>query len=43
MAIKFITGERSLNEFDAYVQELEAMDLDGLLKIKQEQWDRTFK
>lgn len=43
MAIKFITGERSLDEFDDYVAELEAMGVADLLKIKQDQWDRTFE
>lgn len=37
---KFITGERSLSEWDAYVSELSKMDVDGYIKIYQDAYDR---
>lgn len=38
--VNFITGERDLAEFDAYVQELNRMDLEGCLEIYQAAFDR---
>lgn len=40
---KFILGQRPISEFDAFVTEINGMGLAEVLKIKQEQWDRTFK
>ncbi len=39
---KFIRGERSLDEFDTFVAEIEGLGLEQVLTIKQAQWDRTF-
>lgn len=35
---KFITGQRSLDEFDAYCQELAGMGMNDYLKIYQDYW-----
>lgn len=40
MRIKFIMGETSLDEFDAYVQQIEAMGLEDVLAIQQAALDR---
>lgn len=39
---KFVTGERALSEFDAFVAELESMNLADVLAIKQEALDRYY-
>ena len=38
--LSFVTGDRSLDEFDQYVSELKAMNLDEAIKIKQEAYNR---
>lgn len=38
--VKFITGERSLNERDAYVEELNRMPVEDYIRINQEAYDR---
>lgn len=37
---KFVRGERNLDEFDAFVSELEAMNVDRLVEIWQAAYDR---
>lgn len=37
---KFITGGKPLDEFDEFVQQLEAMGIEDVVKIKQQQYDR---
>ncbi|WP_208560337.1 extracellular solute-binding protein [Marinilactibacillus kalidii] len=39
-SLKFVTGERSLDEFDAFVQELNDQGLDRLVEINQAAYDR---
>jgi putative aldouronate transport system substrate-binding protein len=39
MQIKFIIGKESLADFDKYVQKVQKMGLDEVLKIKQSQYD----
>ncbi len=39
MEAKFITGAENLENFDAYVEQLEKMGLDEYLKIQQEAYD----
>ncbi len=43
MVDKFIMGARPIEEFDAFVAEMEGMGLGTVLEIKQAQWDRTMK
>ena len=43
MCMKFITGDASLDEFDAYVAELKSMGLDEALKIQQAAYERWKK
>ncbi|MEG0834661.1 MAG: extracellular solute-binding protein [Christensenellaceae bacterium] len=38
--VKFITGERSLAEWDAYVAELNKMQIDDYIKINQDAYER---
>jgi len=38
--VNFVTGERDLAEFDAYVEELSRLDLEGCLEIYQAAFDR---
>ena len=38
--MKFMTGEKSLDEFDAYVKELKEIGLDEVLKIQQSAYDK---
>ena len=40
MALKFLTGEESLDNFDAFLAKLNSMDLDRYLEIKQESYKR---
>ena len=40
MCMKYITGDESLDNFDAYVAELKSMKLDEALKIQQDAYDR---
>lgn len=37
---KFITGDKPISEFDSFVEQLYAMDLDTCIKIKQDSLDR---
>lgn len=39
-ATKFINGTRKLDEFDAYLSELETLHLEDVLKVKQAQYQR---
>lgn len=39
-AIAFMTGEKSLDEFDAYVQELNKLGLQDIISIQQAAYDR---
>lgn len=39
-SVKFITGERSLDEFDQFVKDLQVMDIDEYLKVQQASFDR---
>lgn len=39
-SVKFITGERSLDEFDNFVEELKKMDIEEYLKVYQASFDR---
>lgn len=39
-SVKFITGERSLDEFDSFVAELQGMNLEEYLNIQQTSFDR---
>ena len=41
--IKFITGERSLDEFDAYIQQLKDFGVEDALKFRQEAYKRYEK
>lgn len=43
MVDKFIMGARPLEEFDAFVAEIEGMGLQQILEIKQSQWDSIMK
>lgn len=43
MAVAFVTGTTPLSEYDAYVDALNKMNLQDLLKVKQAQWDRYAK
>ncbi|MGN1163335.1 MAG: extracellular solute-binding protein, partial [Candidatus Ornithospirochaeta sp.] len=43
MAVAFVTGTTPLSEYDAYVDALNRMNLQDLLKVKQAQWDRYAK
>lgn len=38
--VKFITGDRSLDEFDAFTAELEQMGIQECIDIKQAAYDR---
>ena len=38
---KFITGEKSLDEYDEFVANIEAMNIEGYLAIYQEAYDRA--
>ena len=38
--IKFITGERSLDEFDAYVQQLKDFGIEDALKFRNDAYKR---
>ena len=38
--LRFIFGQRSLDEFDTYVEELKGMGLDRVIEIKQSAYDR---
>ncbi len=40
---KFIVGDRSLNDWDAYVKEFDKLNVKELLKIVQAAYDRTVK
>ena len=40
MGLKFMTGDESLDNFDAFVAELKEMGLDEVLEIKQAAYDR---
>ncbi len=40
VALKFLTGEESLDNFDAFLAKLNSMDLDRYLEIKQESYKR---
>lgn len=42
-AAKFITGTKSLDEFESYVAGLEALQLNEVLTVKQAQYSRYFK
>lgn len=39
---KFVTGERSMDEFDSFMAELESMDLESLIALKQTALDRYY-
>ena len=39
-SIKFITGDRSLDEWDAYVKEIESMGVQDALKIYNDAYAR---
>lgn len=36
----FVTGDKSLDEFDAFVEEIQGMNIDGYLEIQQAAYDR---
>lgn len=40
MAVKYITGEESLDNFDDFLEQLDAMGLQRVLEIYQEAYDR---
>ena len=40
MMFKFITGERSLDEFDAFVEELKGMGSERISELQQAAYDR---
>lgn len=40
MIQKFIMGTESLDKYDAFLNQLDAMGLDEVLEIKQAQYDR---
>ena len=40
MCMKYITGDESLDNFDAFVAELKSMKLDEALKLQQDAYDR---
>lgn len=40
MALKFMTGDESLDNFDSFVEELNSMGLQDCLKIKQQAYER---
>lgn len=42
-ATQFITGTKSLDEFDSYIAGLDALKLGDTLAVKQQQYDRYFK
>ena len=37
---KFITGDKSLDEYDSFVEQIESMNIQGYLDIYQEAYDR---
>ena len=37
---KFISGEKSLDDFDAFVKTVEDMGVDEIIQIKQDSYDR---
>ena len=39
-SLRFVTGDRSLDEYDAFIEDLRAMGLDRLTEIKQAAYDR---
>lgn len=39
-ALRFVTGERSLDEYDAFVEEMVGMGLDRMTELKQAAYDR---
>jgi len=41
MSVAFITGNRSLDEWDAFLAELEAMGLENYIKVVQSAYDRS--
>ena len=43
MLVKFITGKESLDQFDAYLSELEARGMSRLTEIMQNAYDRFEK
>lgn len=40
MAVAFISGNTSMDDFDSYLSTLKTMHVDDIIKIKQEQYDR---
>jgi putative aldouronate transport system substrate-binding protein len=40
MAVKFINGEEPIDNFDAYVQQVNGMGLDTVLQVRQAAYDR---
>ena len=40
MALKFVTGDESLDNFDAFVESMNQKGLQDLLQIEQEAYDR---
>ena len=39
-SLRFVTGERSLDEYDAFIEDLERMGLDRLRELRQAAYDR---
>ena len=39
-SLRFVTGDRSLDEYDAFIEDLRAMGLDRLTELKQAAYDR---
>ena len=40
MFYKFILGDESLDNYDAFVEQLESMGIDEVVAVKQAQYDR---
>ena len=41
--MQFITGTRPLTEFDAYISELESLNLPAVTEIRAKQYERYLK
>ena len=40
MSMKFILGQESLDNFDAFVKNIEKLGINDVLKLKQDAYDR---
>ena len=40
---KFINGDKSMDELDAFVESIKSMNIDGYLEIQQDAYDRAME